>query len=113
MSFRYITAFLLASMLCQQTMAAAPLTVTKSMGDCNAYGKCFEVIKIVSKSNRLEIKDIILNRGNCQPISKAVGLFPKLPATVKFGASLQFTSCDNTLEVSIRTNQGDWTFEFN
>jgi hypothetical protein len=59
--------------------------------------------------DNITINGIIVNRGNCIPLSSA-----KFPATIRFGEKRGLDigqQCDVS-EVTVSTNQGDWTFNF-
>lgn len=68
------------------------------------------IVKITSVADEVTVNSIKLNRGNCKPNNS----YDTLPQKLTFGKSLNigFIGCQNLLEVSLETSQGDFDFSF-
>jgi len=81
-------------------------------------------VKITSVSNNVTIKNVLVNKGNCEYSKKEVyGIdmhtgFPKhrllFPKKLSYGKELKITLSTrcNIMRVDVETNQGDWSVEY-
>ncbi|HCT5890667.1 TPA: hypothetical protein QCJ32_004597 [Enterobacter asburiae] len=92
--------------------ASSPISVSISPGSYSHYSS----IRITSKVDSIVIKQLIVNRGNCQDAEFAS---PWKPVRLGFGGTVahEFTGkglmvpC-NVLEVVVQTSEGAWQFDF-
>jgi hypothetical protein len=73
-------------------------------------------LKILSVVESVEIQSITLNRGNCDSASFSNGVihYETPRVTLKYGDMKEFsTSCGEILEMVIKTNLGDFKFDYN
>lgn len=66
-------------------------------------------LHITSMQDAVMINGIKVNRGNCKAT-----VHERLPYEIRFGQVLKADapSCQNLVEVSISTSEGDWDFTF-
>ncbi|MCW0352111.1 hypothetical protein IAQ00_19235 [Pantoea ananatis] len=91
--------------------ASSPVSVSVSPGSYSHYSS----IRVTSKVDSIVIKQLIVNRGNCQDAEFA----SPLPVRLGFGGAVyhEFTGkglmvpC-NVLEVIVQTSEGAWQFDF-
>lgn len=67
--------------------------------------------KVISVSDKVTIKDITINKGNCNLLNSKHK--ERMPAQIAFGQSfeLAFENCD-VIEVGVSTDKGDWYFSY-
>ncbi len=95
----------------------APLTVQSSEREnVFTHAPVFDV-SIVSHTDNLVINNIIANRGHC--VARANDfIFRDNPndetAKLNYGESADYRvdKCENLLEITVNTNKGAWTFNF-
>ncbi|WP_339398371.1 hypothetical protein [Denitratimonas sp. CY0512] len=91
-------------------------SASEQIGGSNVNGRpyYFDItyLKISSAADQIEIRDVVVNRGNCKLPAWQV---EKLPTKLKFGQSMQIKfsagDCDPA-EVSISTNYGMLSYGF-
>ena len=68
-------------------------------------------------ASQIALKDIIVNRGNCNLALKQLGMFDmQFPAKLSYGQTTTVVTtgktfmepCKNVLEVEVVTNKGNW-----
>lgn len=114
--FAYGVGFALAMLMvgCGGGNENPPIEVSKGV-DYNPYAlthsKEFDYLMISSIVDSVEIKEVIVNRGNCK-LSTANLLNKKV---LKFGDNERYLFSPkrcNIKEAEIHTNLGNWTFTF-
>lgn len=73
-------------------------------------------VVVTAKTDNITIEDIIVNRGNCIMERKNQFTSDKpIPTTLNFGTSVssRFSGPCHASEVEIKTDQGNWTIEYN
>ncbi|WP_323773889.1 hypothetical protein [Alcanivorax sp.] len=115
---KYLTGCGLAFLLsgCGDT---PPVDIRSSKIADNGFGAVeapFLSITATAKSDDLEIREIIVNKGNCQRMNsaRAMGqeMTSRLPKTVSRGEGViqAFDYSCNAIEVEVVTDVGSWTF---
>ncbi|KGD64263.1 hypothetical protein Y5S_02565 [Alcanivorax nanhaiticus] len=96
-----------------------PVDIRSSKIADNGFGAAeapFLSITATTKSDDLEIREIIVNKGNCQRMNsaRAMGqeMTSRLPKTVSLGEGVvqAFDYLCNVIEVEVVTDIGSWTF---
>lgn len=100
----------LALSLCSAGALAEQAPVKVSTGPSSAYGNVN--VYITAITDTVVVKKVRVNRGHCseaEVISNG-----RLPIRLNYGSTMHrvLLRC-NVMEVSIDTDQGDWTFNFN
>ena len=74
------------------------------------FGIKYVEVTVTGIADEVVVEDIIVNRGNC----KRETVFAKLPKKLKFGESVSPTFAAPCIasEVSVITNDGDWTVNY-
>ncbi len=75
-----------------------------------AYGRYFNSVIIQATTDQVTVENIVINRGQC-PLSS----WRKRMSTLKFGQSYQSVidcNIEQVGEVTVKTNQGEFTFNF-
>lgn len=95
--------------------AASPISITLSKGINPNYHWPEQTVKMIAITDKTEIKDIVVNRGNCRVDKKYVNtgrnIFPK---ELKYGESVTIfiqPSC-TVLQIDVMTNQGNWKMNY-
>ncbi|PSM51921.1 hypothetical protein CBLAS_0548 [Campylobacter blaseri] len=93
---------------CEEENQETPIEITMT----NDYDSILKVyvntLHIVSMIDEVEVKKLVLNRGNC----KFQAYFDN-KSIIKYGEEQRFmVVCRNLKEVEVSTNKGDWTFNF-
>ena len=70
----------------------------------------WQELSIISMADGLQLQDVVINRGRC-PIPPQQDHFPRRLAMGRH-LDLDLYQCD-VVEVTVRTDQGDWTEQFN
>lgn len=72
-------------------------------------------VKVTSKVDKIEIQNVVVNRGNCK-IEKIREMFggKTLPKTLEYGetAEFSFSGPCSASEVEVDTDQGSWTWNY-
>ena len=102
----FLPAFLLAST--SAFAQTAPIKVSQGSEYVSGWNKVVKFLYIQSTDNNLEIKKVVLNRGNCPLIMTG----PNPPVTLRYGdtAKAIIDNC-NLLETEIQTNKGTFTYK--
>lgn len=111
----YLTSLIFSSLYgCGE---AEPLIDIETYDRINkTFGVSYAEVKVTATTDKIEILDIIVNRGNCknEDISKAMGFGETFPQNLSFGqsVSMSFSGPCNAKQVDIITNLGDWTWTY-
>ncbi|AIA71670.1 hypothetical protein WCU81_00855 [Pectobacterium atrosepticum] len=103
--------------LCSLSVFAekAPVRVQTRIASGNWYaGPYYPRISVTALTDSVVVKDIAVNRGNCQHLSEASWK----PVRLRFGSSFETTfksknwgAACNVLEIIVETDQGIWEFQ--
>lgn len=114
MSKTFITALVLF-LFSTNSFASSPITIALFKGINPNYNFPELKVKITAIADKAEIKDIVVNRGNCRVDKKyAITGRSMLPKTLNYGESITFfvlSSC-SVLQVDVITDQGNWTMHY-
>lgn len=78
-----------------------------SMGDPSMpYARYYDRLTITAIADKVEIDGISINRGHCSDKRT------QLPATLAYGQQISFDPNCSVLEVTVDTDQGSWTMNF-
>jgi hypothetical protein len=73
-------------------------------------------VHITSTTDKIEIQDVIVNRGNCkvERLAEIMGLGKTLPRKLAFGQSAEFSFSGpcTAKQVDVITDLGEWTWEY-
>ena len=80
------------------------------------FGISYVEVKVTSVTEKVEILDIVVNRGNCkiEDFTKALGYGSSLPRKLSFGQSIEmsFGGPCSAKQVDIVTDLGEWTWTY-
>ncbi len=97
------------------SFASAPVNISLYKGVNPNYNFPELKVKITAITDKAEIKDVIVNRGNCRVDKKyAITGRSMLPKTLNYGESITLfvlSSC-SVLQIDVVTDQGNWTMHY-
>jgi len=109
---------LISSILLAQ---GAPIKVQTQRAYNSVYGYYYPKIIITSIEDKVTIKNVKVNKGNCKYTNTDIvyrngrmQTIPLLPRTLKYGQHIEIrlqSSC-NLLRVDIETDKNTWTVEY-
>ncbi len=84
-----------------------PIKVTIGEKYSAYFDAYYPIVDITSLVDDISISDVIVNKGNCKPVSH-------VPQKLKYGESyyISFFGCSNILKVKVVTNKGEWSWYF-
>jgi len=99
----------------------APIRISAQQAYNSAWHYYYPKIIITSIVDKIKIKQVIVNKGNCRFSNNDIGYISGrfrpirlIPRTLKYGEDLEIrlkSSC-HLLRVDVKTSQGDWTIEY-
>lgn len=94
------------------SFASSPVNIALFRGVNPNYNFPELKVKITATTDKTEVKDVVVNRGNCRVDKKyAITGRDMLPKTLKYGESITLfvlSSC-SVLQVDVITDKGNWT----
>ena len=97
------------------SFASAPVNISLYKGVNPNYNFPELKVKVTAITDKAEIKDVIVNRGNCRVDKKyAITGRSILPKTLNYGESITLfvmPSC-SVLQIDVVTDKGNWTMHY-
>lgn len=90
----------------------APVEITKYKEINQIFKIPVERLEVVAMADSVEIRDVVVNRGNCKITERVANSFP---ANLTYGGKINvfvMADCPGVREVDITTNAGSWSFSF-
>lgn len=87
----------------------APVSVEVGKRINQVTGQANPLIIVTSRSDLVNIRDVIVNRGNCSVFAYDLGAKER---SLRYGQTVTYRSnnCKKVLEIVIDTDKGSWTY---
>lgn len=103
------------SLFSTSSFASPPVNIALFKGINPNYNFPEVKVKVTATTDKTEVKDVVVNRGNCRVDKKyAITNRDMLPKTLKYGESITLfvlSSC-SVLQIDVITDQGNWTMHY-
>lgn len=113
---RYATAFALIVALAGCADLEPPINVETYDEINRNFNVRYVEVHVTSTTDKVEIQDVIVNRGNCkiERIAEMMGRGVTLPRKLAFGQSAEFSFSGpcTAKQVDVITDLGEWTWEY-